>query len=288
MSSSSCVVVGPSPSEIELTYQSSPFQVTLCDVDGENRQSLETGVRVTLSAQKSYWFKHLWGCEISAFHEEMRKDWKQMRQSVMDGTFLQGKSVDSSEAEMCFENETERLLKPGHPITPADLGQSPRSRFPLVIVMILNHEDGDPEPGPTDTVALICAIHVQDAVCTTDSSFVFKLSKLTNGQVLNVSNLFTRDAGHEAAICLICETRNVTIGLLPCRHFSICEVCYSLLEPPKRCPICRSYITRFFRHKMTADSLPAESDSDRCNDGAAPEVSQNWLSRTWRKMVRHQ
>ena len=283
MSSSSCIVVGPSPAEIELTYQSSPFQVSLCDPDAENKQNLVSGVRVTLSAQKSYWFTQLWGCEITAFHEEMRKNWKELRQEVIDGTFLQGKSVDSNQAEICFENETEKLLKPKRSISPSELGQSPRSRFPLVIVMIMDQEDGDPEPGPTDTVALICAIHVQDSVCTTDSSFVFKLSKLTNGQVLNVSHLFTRDAGEQAAICLICETRSVTIGLLPCRHFSICEVCYSMLEPPKRCPVCRSYITRFFRHQMTADQPPAVHGQDG-RDDSRQQPSRHWVSRTLHRM----
>lgn len=186
MTSSSCVVVGPSPAEIELTYQSSPFQVVLCDPDAEYKQNLESGIRVTLSAQKPYWFTHLWGCEITAFHDEMRRDWKDMRQAVIDGTFLSENAVDSTAAEVCFETETEKVLKPNRSITASELGQSPRSRFPLVIVMILDQDDGDPEPGPTDTVALICAVHVQDFICTTDSSFVFKLSKLVNGQVLNV------------------------------------------------------------------------------------------------------
>ena len=302
--SSSCVVIGPSPSEIELTYQTSPFQVTLCDATVDRKQTLDSGVQVELQSQRAYWFLQLWGVEVTAFHEEMKRDWKTLRTAVKDGSFLSGKSVDRSCPELCYENESEKLLRPSRSIQAADLGRSPRSRFPLVLVMILaDEEEGEdtPDPQPTDTVALICAIHVQDVLCTSDTAFVFKvgfpfllpvsvadssvreqLSKLASGQVLNVSHLYTRESGEEAAICLICETRRVTIGLLPCRHFSLCDVCYSLLEPPKRCPVCRSYITRFFRHK-TAESQDSSLDEPRRQEMREP----TWMSRAFARLFSH-
>lgn len=279
---SSCVVVSPGPTEIELTYQSSPFQVTLTDADSSCKQNLESGVRVVLSALKAYWFTQLWGCEITAFHEAMTLDWKILRAQVKDGTFLSGKAVVNEPSELCFETETVKLLQPVARLSASALGQSPRSCFPLVIVLVLSDEEE--EPSPTETVALICAIHVQDSLCTSDTSFVFKLSKLANGQTLNLTHLFTRETGEEAADCLICETRRVAIGLLPCRHFSICEVCYSMLESPKRCPVCRSYITRFFRHRVT---LPEQQDvtGDSVVTSNSSDESGNWMSRTIRKLL---
>ena len=168
MNPSSCVVVAPNPTEVELTYQSSPFQVTLSDPSIECKQNLESGVRVLLSSQKPYWFMHLWGCEITPFHEAVASDWRQTRQAVIDGTFLEDHCVNRSDAELMFETEKSILLSPSRPISASELGPSPRSLFPLVLIMILGQED-ESDPLPTDTVALICAIHVQDSICTSDT-----------------------------------------------------------------------------------------------------------------------
>ena len=45
---------------------------------------------------------------------------------------------------------------------------------------------------------LVVAIHVKDSICTAQTNFVLKLSKLNNNQVLNVTNLYSQldvDAG---------------------------------------------------------------------------------------------
>lgn len=87
-----------------------------------------------------------------------------------------------------------------------------------------------------------------------DTNFVLKLSKLKNNQVLNVSHLYTQsEATDTGASCLICMTEPITIGLLPCKHFSLCEGCYLMLPTPKICPVCRSYVLKFFRHRPDAD-----------------------------------
>ena len=293
----SVVLVNPEPAEIELTYQASPFQMNLCDVTDSVRQNLESGVKVITSAQQTYWFAYFWGVNIQSFHQAMLLSWQEMKQKLLDGTLFTCQPLESSEPELCYETEREVLLKPTK-VTAQDLGQSPRAQFPLVVAMILQSED-DISVNQTDTVALISAIHVQDRFCTSDTSFVFKLSKLAGGQVLNVSNLFTRDNTEESTICLVCEGSRVTIGLLPCRHFSLCEVCYNKLPLPKRCPVCRSFVAKFFRHKELAgaqNSIEEEINSAPHGDSnfSSPEnasmgnlpAPSNWFGRQMRRIFR--
>ena len=72
--------------------------------------------------------------------------------------------------------------------------------------------------------------------------------------MLNVRELYARsnDSGEGTGLCLICETEEIEVALLPCKHFCVCEECFELLPHPKQCPICRSYITTFFKHKKGA------------------------------------
>lgn len=296
MEASSCVLVNPEPAEIELMYQSSPFQVNLCDVSETVKQNLESGVKLVTSAQQNYWFTYFWGVNIQSFHQAMLVDWQEMKRRLLDGTLFSAQPLESKEPELCYETEREITLKPAN-ITAEDLGQSPRTKFPLVTAMVLQNENDAPVK-QTDAVALICAIHVQDHLCTSGTSFVFKLSKLANGQVLNVSNLYTRDDTEESTVCLVCEGRRVTIGLLPCRHFSLCEVCYNKLPCPKRCPVCRSYVAKFFRHReMSGEenvdeqiNNPANGDGNNSSRSDVIEDDlpgpSNWFSRQMSRIFR--
>lgn len=172
--------------------------------------------------------------------------------------------------------EREILIRPPDGF---ELGPSPRSRFPLVVLLLINEDDIDREIGGDDTVALVNVIHVKDAVCPMDSSFVYKLSKMANGQTLNVTDLFARAEEEQGiSICVVCLTDPVEVGLLPCRHFCVCEVCYERLPNVKRCPICRSYIVKFFRHKAKVAVEPFEPQQPFGNESSeqpdqAPEAA---------------
>jgi len=142
-----------------------------------------------------------------------------------------------------------------------------------VIICLINEDDLDCELNDTDTVGLITVIHVKDAVCSMDTNFIYKLTKMANGQVLNVTNLYVRSEGNELAVCSICLTNPVEIGLLPCRHYCVCEVCYLKLPgATKRCPICRSLITKFFRHKVNTNPIPKKGSPKPDDDEPEREI----------------
>lgn len=88
-----------------------------------------------------------------------------------------------------------------------ELSHTLRTRFPLVVVLLTNEDDLECELKESDTVALVNVIHVKDSVCShMDTNFVFKLSKMANGQVLNVTNLYTRTEQEGNALCSVCLT----------------------------------------------------------------------------------
>lgn len=157
-----------------------------------------------------------------------------------------------------YDLERELVLRPPPGF---EMGGSPRTRFPLVVLLLINEDDLECELGGESTVALVNVIHVKDSTCPMDSSFVYKLSKMVNGQTLNVTNLFSRaEEERGVSLCVVCLTDPVEVGLLPCRHFCVCEECYERLPNVKRCPICRSYIVKFFRHKAKAVPTPVENE----------------------------
>ncbi|XP_063429534.1 cell growth regulator with RING finger domain protein 1-like [Mytilus trossulus] len=44
--------------------------------------------------------------------------------------------------------------------------------------------------------------------------------------------------------CVVCQTKDVTIAILPCRHACVCDTCLQQLD---KCPMCRGYIVSYFR-----------------------------------------
>ena len=65
-------------------------------------------------------------------------------------------------------------------------------------------------------------------------------------------DLYARSNDSGEGVCVICETEEIEVALLPCKHLCVCEDCFDLLPQPKQCPLCRSYITTYFKHKKEA------------------------------------
>lgn len=197
-------------------------------------------------------------------------------------------------ANRVHERERELILKPVQAFDERDLGEQNRTKFPLVVMCLINEDDLDCELNDTDTVGLFAVIHIKDNACPMDTSFVFKLTKIANGQVLNVTNLYTRSESEgEQAACSVCLSNPVEIGLLPCRHFCVCEVCFYKLPNVKRCPICRSYVVKFFRHKTVKNSQGKEEQVEepfQPNLPPDPEDGQgsstfSWLSNKFSRLL---
>lgn len=252
---SSCVFMPSEPAEMRLTYQSSPLNLIISEPNENHKQDFDSGIKIAINTRSSFWFSYYWGPDINSFHARMVLDWRMLKTEVVNESYLKEGDkklfLESVKPELIFEKHKEILIKPNS-IKVDDLGPSPRSRFPLLVVLFVNEDDLEKELAETDTVALFSVIHVKDKFCPMDSNFVFKLNKMANNQVLNVRDLYARSNDIGEGLCLICETEEIEVALLPCKHLCVCEECFGLLPHPKQCPICRSYVTTFFKHKKGA------------------------------------
>ena len=145
------------------------------------------GIKVAINTRSSFWFTYFWGPDIQSFHANMTKDWRQLKSDVINQTYLldaNGKPnyLESAKCELIFEKHKEIVIKPLK-IKSEHLGPSPRTRFPLLVILFVNEDDLDTELKQNDTVALFTVIHVKDNYCRMDSNFVFKLNKMANNQV---------------------------------------------------------------------------------------------------------
>lgn len=88
--------------------------------------------------------------------------------------------------------------------------------------------------------------------------------------------LYTRSNESGEGVCVICETEEIEVALLPCKHFCVCEECFDLLPQPKQCPLCRSYIATFFKHKKESavygDGQQTISDSSATGPATGPAI----------------
>jgi len=45
-------------------------------------------------------------------------------------------------------------------------------------------------------------------------------------------------------LCKVCLCKRSDLVLYPCTHAVICQDCYERIPVPKRCPVCRAFVTR--------------------------------------------
>ncbi|KAG1668699.1 Cell growth regulator with RING finger domain protein 1 [Nymphon striatum] len=121
-------------------------------------------------------------------------------------------------------------------------------------------------------VAMAIIIHVKDKICKMGSQILFQYLKRKAGGIFQLKNLYVEntsspdDKKHEQSDqspnsfdysppdCIICQSKQISLALLPCRHTCVCESCFMKLED--RCPMCRSKITSYFRISNDETSSP--------------------------------
>lgn len=162
-------------------------------------------------------------------------------------------------------------------MNPETLGQSPRTCYPLVVILardLAGEEDG--EKDADDVAFMINVIHVKDKVCPLETNVITRLLKKRNGLTINLQTLYTPNefddetSSNNTAICVICQEEMVSIALLPCRHTCTCLECFNKID---KCPLCRSYIRSYFMLKIEENQTgeagpnsPADEPGANSND----------------------
>jgi hypothetical protein len=79
-----------------------------------------------------------WAVTIDELHFCLAIDWQSMRQQLIDGLFLQNCSIFRSEPELYHERNEEVIhsVKPLLDFNGESLGDNPRTRYPLVVIIV--------------------------------------------------------------------------------------------------------------------------------------------------------
>lgn len=255
MNSESCVSVNYKPfCPSRLTLLKNPFFISIDETFNTNN-GLEEGIRFNITSEENFWIVHYWGVNITQLHKCLELNWNSMRLSILEESFLEDHFLQRSKPEMItvpLESSSIKI-KPLDKIKPEDLGPSPRSVYPLVVILFINTDEEDVNeaklnPEKDSVACLITIIHIYDSVCKMSTNIISQFTKQKTGQVIALQTLYTPEVSldqdlNKTTLCVICLDNNISRALLPCRHACICGKCYAQID---RCPICRSYISSFF------------------------------------------
>ncbi|XP_074651692.1 cell growth regulator with RING finger domain protein 1-like [Tubulanus polymorphus] len=214
-----------------------PFEIKFPNLQNK---SLSDGVHCSITTKIPCYIQTFWGAVIDKTHWKIRLPWRQYLDELLSDSLLN---------DQCIIKDVPQLLHSGThhmhlqtELKVESLGQSPRARYPLVIIMSTqNIYDSD-----SSVISLISILHLKDSVCDGASHLIYSYIKSNQGDVghlCSLQQLYVSDQQSDGRGCVVCCNGPVFCALLPCRHTCVCKNCFSKLD---RCPMCRSLITSFF------------------------------------------
>lgn len=230
-----------------------------------------TGLSCCLSSQVPCTIQAFWGVSLKELHECLLTKWSEFREQFFDGTLLTSGCLQKGETLVISEGSEQAFtVSPKPKIDVEELGAVPRSRYPLVLIMM---RENDLEDTDSPCVgAMVNVIHLQDSICSQESTLIMQYLRQTNSQVSCLQPLYvskeevthptaTADSEENSSVvqddsvCVVCQTEVVTRALLPCRHACVCAGCFSRID---KCPLCRGLITSYFciREVLEAPNEP--------------------------------
>lgn len=153
-------------------------------------------------------------------------------------------------------NQSSRRLSRNQP---AQRNISPEELYQENLQRLVRHESGDSE---TDDVAAPSNLTAHNPHRSHNNSERVSINELSPVGTSRVPDeLETSEAGsgskknnvlenilqqvqeeRERHLCVICQDREKTVLLMPCRHLCLCEVCGDQIFTRRECPMCRNYV----------------------------------------------
>ncbi|XP_076098124.1 cell growth regulator with RING finger domain protein 1-like isoform X1 [Mytilus galloprovincialis] len=258
-----------------------------------------------LSLKKSCLLYIYWGAVITEFFKEIQKPWLDLLENLKAGEWLKESTLFIETGKQLSPGQHKQLIKKPPEVTGDLLGSRPRSRYPAIVITVIENISDLTSSQYPQIVAVFSVIHVQDTVCNSDTHIMYQYLKTTDDQVTTLQPLFVSQlqqsevspggdnsinnddnvdshtstsndklAQHTSVVensdlhrrpqredhphtesnennvqihtaeCVVCQTKDVTIAILPCRHACVCDTCLQQLD---KCPMCRGYIVSYFR-----------------------------------------
>jgi len=251
----------------------------------EQLDNFKKGIRVDVLCKENYHLCYFWGVNIDQFHNFMRLNCKSFSERLFDGSLFDHAYLEKSEPK--FINGVEQMktfkLTCSDKVNPESLGESPRTCYPLVVILARPIDEGEEaQQSENDVVFMINVVHVKDRVCPLETNVITRLLKKRSGLTINLQTLYTPEfedepGGGSTAICVICQENLVSIALLPCRHTCTCLECFTKID---KCPLCRSYIKSYFMLKLDEQINNEQTDEQTKQDDKQDEKTTNDQSST--------
>lgn len=285
---SSVTYVSQTKDQQHMVRVENPFSVA---VENRGRASLSNGVELVVSSKCRFKMRCYWGLTCAAYHDCGESRWIDLFEGVVEGTFWSHHILEQGEVLQSDSCDCLHFKAIPHaPIESSKLGNAPRQRLPLVVVMMRDGVSSNCED--TQVVALLSAVHIADDLCKMDTGIVTQYMKQANGRTCALQPLYvpmeeavgneegrsSDEPSNPVPVCVVCQASSATHALLPCRHTCVCGVCFSKLDA---CPMCRRRIISFFMVGEESRTEP-EMSEDTLGEASRQWSDMSWGQRLWR------
>ncbi|XP_067119780.1 cell growth regulator with RING finger domain protein 1-like [Centruroides vittatus] len=249
-----------------------PFFIQFHDI-----QNLSlSDVSLNVSVQVKCLLQAFWGVTFDSYFLSL--PWNILKETLINGDNLNISCISRSEVkhlDICQNFVIH--LSPFEEISEHDLGEIPRIKYPLMVILVRESELSEDED-PNTVIGMISIMHIKDSICRMESRLIAQYLKQANGQTCSLKQLYmssemTYNTSNQCEVidssCVICQVLPVTRALLPCRHTCVCHRCFSRLD---KCPICRSMIQSYFC--IQNENYPIPSDEVELKHPLT--ISQRW------------
>ncbi|XP_022246452.1 cell growth regulator with RING finger domain protein 1-like isoform X2 [Limulus polyphemus] len=232
-----------------------PFTLKIINV----MDSSLSGIDCSITCQTPCLMQVFWGVSMEELDKMLCTSWLQLKEALLGNNLQEFRCLGKNqmiELDIC-ENEVLKIV-PTRAIMAADLGTLPRTRFPLVVLMMRKDLLLEEEDQQNSVVAMVTIVHIKDPVCTLNTSVIAQYLKQANEQTCCLKPLYmptdsssdqqqyansVSGSTQTPAECVVCQINPISRVLLPCRHTCVCMTCFPRLT---NCPMCRGVIQSYF------------------------------------------
>lgn len=242
----------------------------LLQIDSESLKvdNYNDGVIVNIVCECSFWLFSFWAVKIKEFHEKLAYDWLTIRNLLIDNQFNHDQFAYYANDPELYQDEYSKII---HKIKSPDeldstfFTNTPRDRYPLAIILLLNDREIEEQLQNNDIVMMASIIHLKDSLVPLTTSVIGQYIKRKSGIVLNLQDLYIcSEQSNEDPMpnCIICLENMITRAILPCRHACVCSNCF---EQINTCPLCRSPIQNFIIINQPIQTETSDDDDQDDN-----------------------
>lgn len=187
------------------------------------------GVELRVRSECDCQLRLYWGLSYAALAGWPRLAWPRLREECQAGSLWEAH---------CLQQGSLVSLESGQEWSWC--GQCPVAEHPQVLLAVLLLQRD--EPAPAQVASLVAVVQVCGGSQGGGSRLLAQHVKLSSGESWPLRQLYVP----LGSTCVVCQAREATLTLLPCRHACLCAQCFAL-SGGTTCPMCRAHVASCFR-----------------------------------------